>query len=1168
MTTASRGEASGSDLATVGLLELLKDDQRPTCVVDLDHISERENLPRICFRNARFAKGYDFELPSRNTDAVDDERVHFRNWALSRYAQERPTINCHGMSWIANTVRKRWRVIQATSTTAVSDDSDSDALHHDLRHAGVAENLPKGSAEAHHKWLHNLMQNAQPHDWTAPICPRKLTSHSQFLRDWDWSKTPLGPLETWSSRLRLMANLITVDPNPAVLFWGKELAGIYNEAYVPMLHDKHPKSLGEPYYNTWSELYRQEEVAKTLNDLWTRNVRGEPIFWQHRTFYLRNGNRLQEHIVNLSFLPVIDEDGKTVGFYEQIKEITQDALNERRSENIRKINELTAGEEDPTIFYKKIMTALEPNGNDFPFAMLYSLEPSKIDWKRPFLLNEAIENGLAKLESYMGVRILDNDEPAVHQKLICEKSFLEVFEQVCRSGKLETFDLESRSHIALAIMEEQPNRSFGDQPRLSVLIPIESITHNGVNAVLLVGMNTRRPYDADYEAFLRNLSRTISSSLAALILGNEQKKRVGEALQMEKRAVSMLEASPVGACLLAMDGTIIYANSSWTNITAYSYNNLPFAWLEIMTEESAARAKIEWSLVAEQRQERTFELTLRKPWVYADPTSGDIVKDQTKVLVSALVQTIGEEEYVISVVTDISYQKWIESMQDKRRQEALEMKRAQENFMDITSHEMRNPLSAIFQCADAIVNALSILRQNVEGTSHPSQADSQGLESGARKRDGFPMTFSEAIAHAIENAGTITLCAQHQRRIVDDVLVLSKVDAKLIEIHPVEVQPLALAEDAIRMFAAELAANKARMALDVEASFKELHINWVKLDPGRLLQVLINLCTNAIKFSMDSLHRDISIRVGASTTVPQHSSQGVSYLHGVDGEVFDDPTVKPEWGCGETLYLQFQVTDTGQGMTAEEMTRLFQRFKQASPRTHTQYGGSGLGLFIARLLSRLQGGEIGVSSVRGKGTTFAFYVKVRRTEDPRASDLQDCPVRSNILVGDQGEKLSAGVSPRLKAPSEIDVIVVEDNLVNQRVLSKQLKTQGFSVSIANNGAECIEMIKRCEHWATNGESRADKRMRSPCSKVSIILMDIEMPVMNGIEATSLIRTYERSGELRFHIPIIAITANARLEQVAIAKNAGMDDVLSKPFRIPELMAKIDIFVGPLQRGLV
>jgi hypothetical protein len=146
-------------------------------------------------------------------------------------------------------------------------------------------------------------------------------------------------------------------------------------------------------------------------------------------------------------------------------------------------------------------------------------------------------------------------------------------------------------------------------------------------------------------------------------------------------------------------------------------------------------------------------------------------------------------------------------------------------------------------------------------------------------------------------------------------------------------------------------------------------------------QVLINLTTNAIKFTTSEEMRTIKVILSASRERPSASpSPCVSYFQMRAKRM--DQTLGPDWGDGEEIYLEFAVQDTGRGLSPEELKVLFQRFQQASPRTHVQYGGSGLGLFISRELTELQGGEIGVSSQAGKGSTFAFYVKCRRSHEP------------------------------------------------------------------------------------------------------------------------------------------------------------------------------------------
>lgn len=347
-------------------------------------------------------------------------------------------------------------------------------------------------------------------------------------------------------------------------------------------------------------------------------------------------------------------------------------------------------------------------------------------------------------------------------------------------------------------------------------------------------------------------------------------------------------------------------------------------------------------------------------------------------------------------------------------------------------------------------------------------------------------------------------------------------------------------------------------------SFKKLNIDWVRIDPSRVLQVLINLTTNAIKFTSTEETRTINVVLSASTTRPSASeSPAVSYFPMKSKRI--DQTLGPDWGDGEEIFLEFLVQDTGRGLSAEELKLLFQRFSQASPRTHVQYGGSGLGLFISRELTELQGGEIGVSSEAGKGSTFAFYVKGRRSSEPKeAIDSIPAAVSISRKISNAREKgrpeppkvkdfaaetLVVREPEKQKSPyAHLRVLIVEDNLVNQKVLQRQLQNRGITTTVANHGGEAVSLLSASSYHVSSGVDAPD---------LGIVLMDKEMPVMDGLACTSKIRDMERRGELRRHVPIIAVTANARSEQIATLLAAGMDDVVSKPFRIGELVPKIE-----------
>ena len=350
--------------------------------------------------------------------------------------------------------------------------------------------------------------------------------------------------------------------------------------------------------------------------------------------------------------------------------------------------------------------------------------------------------------------------------------------------------------------------------------------------------------------------------------------------------------------------------------------------------------------------------------------------------------------------------------------------------------------------------------------------------------------------------------------------------------------PITVAQRALKMFDGEV--HKADIHLDfkVDESLERLHVEWVKLDPSRLLQVLINLTTNAIKFTTTQEKRIITVTVGASLERPsKHEPNHVSYFP--TRAKRKDLTKSAEWGSGEKGFIHFAVQDTGRGLTQDETKLLFLRFSQASPRTHVQYGGSGLGLFISRELVELQGGEIGVSSRAGEGSTFAFYVKARRSTAP-PDTLNQSP-STGFPRPPAKRAFSSGRVPRPSRPqvlitkkavpkSSLKILIVEDNLVNQRVLQKQLRNLGCVVYVANHGGECLDQLRETNFWAGCEEDGKD---------LTVILMDLEMPVMDGLECARTIRKLQQEGSIVKHVPIIAVSANARLDQMDMALAAGM-----------------------------
>jgi signal transduction histidine kinase len=188
----------------------------------------------------------------------------------------------------------------------------------------------------------------------------------------------------------------------------------------------------------------------------------------------------------------------------------------------------------------------------------------------------------------------------------------------------------------------------------------------------------------------------------------------------------------------------------------------------------------------------------------------------------------------------------------------------------------------------------------------------------------------------------------------------------MLQVTPVDCEPMTIVKEIQQIFDAELQSKRIEMVIVQDESYNKLDIKWVRADPSRISQILINLLSNAIKFLDKRPERKITLTLSASLTPPRPAE---TQLHIAKDE--PDPD-------SQDVYLSFSIRDTGPGLKKAEMAALFQRFSQATPRTHVTYGGSGLGLFICKRLVELQSGRIYVDSLENKGSTFAFYIKVGR----------------------------------------------------------------------------------------------------------------------------------------------------------------------------------------------
>jgi PAS domain S-box-containing protein len=801
-------------------------------------------------------------------------------------------------------------------------------------------------------------------------------------------------------------------------------------------------------------------------------------------------------------------------------------------------------------FWKRVLAGLEHNDFDVPFALLYSIADTDDADTASHSSDSTISLKSCLLEGSIGI---PKGHAAAPLKLDLKRSqegFIPAFREAMRTREPTTLQMRGGA-LPDSLLQGIEWRGYGDPCKEAIIFPIRPTNGETVFAFLLVGINPRRAYDDEYKAFAAMLNRQLATSLASVVLfedemrrsrvaaetAAQQREQLSKQLELQtSRMRRMTALSPLGMYLFDPDGVLLEANDRYYEMTGYAREDTDeFGFNKVLAEGSQQVAKEMWDEMMTTLKPSVREIQLRNPQVHPRDLGGN--KIEYWVLASSQPE-LGPNGEVISImgsIADISHLKWAQALQQTRLREAEETKRQQNEFIDITSHEMRNPLSAILICADDIRDTL---------TQHEFRNEDQ-----------------QVITECIEAANNIALCVQHQKSIVDDILTISKLDSNLLLITPVPAQPIVVIQRAMSMFYPECQAKDIDFRFVPHESIERLAIDWVLLDPTRLLQIIVNLVTNAIKFTQHSDRRSISVQISVSPNEPD-LSKGFEYVPTRGVPV--DLTTSEDWGKGQLLYLHVHVEDTGCGLTPKEKARLFERFAQASPRTHAHYGGSGLGLFISRQLAELHGGQIGVSSQSGVGSTFGFFLQCKRmtaaAKRPALSrqsstyHLPQPPAHtesfSNLTASMaspviQGPSVEVPQAPGLK---QLHILIVEDNIVNQKVLSKQLTKAGCVISTADNGIFALEHLARTTFHTHSGTDKIP---------LSLIIMDWEMPEMDGLTCCRRIREMEESGELTGHVPVIAVTANVRSEQIAIAKESGMDDIVSKPFRVPDLLHKID-----------
>ncbi|HUY33308.1 MAG TPA: ATP-binding protein [Pirellulales bacterium] len=416
--------------------------------------------------------------------------------------------------------------------------------------------------------------------------------------------------------------------------------------------------------------------------------------------------------------------------------------------------------------------------------------------------------------------------------------------------------------------------------------------------------------------------------------------------------------------------------------------------------------------------------------------------------------------------------------------------RAKSEFLANMSHEIRTPMTAILGFAELLLADVE-KPQNIKA------------------------------AQTIKRNGELLL------QIINDILDLSKIEAGKFDVEPLPCSPRQVVADVLTLMRVRADAKQ----LPLEVAFEGPIPTMIRTDPFRLRQILINLVGNALKFTNAGRVLLATRRVG---------------------------------GDDDESRLQFDVIDTGIGMTAEQIDRLFRPFSQADSTTTRHYGGTGLGLTISRRLAEMLGGDITVESVYGQGSRFRLTIStgslagVDSIDDAAESEAHSSQVAQLSAAQSSADQSSAAQlsaaqssaaqssaaqlsaaqwreTPVVAAGIQLNgrVLLVEDGPDNRRLTSYILIKAGAKVSFAEDGLEAVEK-------ALSTQPGWGRRQRDVCEPFDLILMDMQMPVMDGYEATRRLRQQGYQG------PIVALTAHAMRHDREKCFEAGCDAFVSKP----------------------